>query len=62
MNDEQLVDAFGNAALKAGQSNSGMCIDFGAETDWEKMQKLRQALKDRLKQLRKKLEEVNRVN
>jgi hypothetical protein len=61
MNDEQLVDTFGNAALQAGKSNSGVCISASATSDWEKMQTLRQALKDRLAELRKKLEEANRA-
>ncbi len=52
MTDEQLVDAFGNAALRAGKSNSGMCISAGAASDWEEMQKLRQQLKKLLAELR----------
>jgi ABC-type branched-subunit amino acid transport system substrate-binding protein len=59
MNDEQLVDAFGNVALQAGKSNSGMCISASATSDWEKMQTLRQALKDRLRELRQIAEKHN---
>jgi ABC-type branched-subunit amino acid transport system substrate-binding protein len=61
MNDDQLVDAFGNAALQAGKSNSGVCVSASAVLDWESMQKLRQALKDRLAELRKKLAEVSKT-
>jgi hypothetical protein len=59
MNDDQLVDAFGNAALQAGKSNSGVCISSSATSDWENMQKLRQALKDRLRELREIAEKHN---
>lgn len=39
-----LVDDFGNAALKAGKSNSGYVIDVGASVHWERMQVLRKQL------------------
>ncbi len=37
----KLVDDFGNAALKAGQTNSGHIIDVGGPMLWKEMQKLR---------------------
>lgn len=52
LSDDLLVDTFGNAALRAGQSSSAVVINPGATTDWENMQKWRAALKDRLRQLR----------
>ena len=51
MTDDALVDAFANACLKAGQSNSGLCISAGADSDWKRMQEIRKQLKERLKQL-----------
>jgi hypothetical protein len=41
---KKLVDDFGNAALRAGRSNSGLCIDPYASLDWERMQELRAKL------------------
>ena len=38
---KKVVDAYGNAALRAGQSNSGMTINPGKSHDWEAMQKAR---------------------
>ena len=42
----KLVDDFGNAAMQVGLSNSGLCIDVSAGTDWARMQKIRKTLKD----------------
>jgi hypothetical protein len=51
MSDEELIDAYGTACLQAGRSNSWRCISTTAASDWEKMQRLREVLKDRLRQL-----------
>lgn len=42
----KLVDAYGNACLKAGQSSSGFCIDPSASHRWDYMQELRNKLKE----------------
>ena len=52
MNDDDLVDRFGTACLRAGKSNRGGCIDAMANSDWDTMQTLRLALKIRLAELR----------
>jgi hypothetical protein len=52
--DDEMVDGYGQACLKAGQTNSGLCISASAESDWAAMQKWRKALKDRLAELRRK--------
>jgi hypothetical protein len=52
LGDDRLVDAFGNACLRAGQSNSGFTVNAGAAGDWEEMQRWREALKARLRRLR----------
>jgi hypothetical protein len=52
MSDDKMVDCFGNACLKAGKSNSGLCISAAAEYEWADMQKWRSALKERIKKLR----------
>jgi hypothetical protein len=51
MSDEELVDVYGEACLRAGRSNSGVCINGTAASDWEEMQKLRKILKGRLRLL-----------
>ncbi len=53
MTDNDLVDKFANACLRAGKSNSGLCISSSAGPDWEDMQKLRAEIKQRLADLRK---------
>lgn len=58
MTDNELVDAFGNACLRAGKSNSGLCVDAGAESDWRRMQELRDKLKSRLRELLASRKEV----
>jgi hypothetical protein len=42
----KLIDEFGSAALRAGQSSSGACYDPGAPSLWNYMQKLRKRLQD----------------
>ena len=46
---EDLIDMFGNACLRAGKSNSGLCISTSASSDWSEMQRLRTILKERFK-------------
>ncbi len=53
LTDDALVDAYGNACLRAGKSNSGICFGASADSDWKAMQDLRTAIKDRLRLLRK---------
>ncbi len=57
MRDDVLVDAFADACLRAGRSNSGLCFSALAEADWEQMQKLRARLKARLAELTQQLQE-----
>jgi hypothetical protein len=47
----KLVDDYGNACLRAGQSNSGYCIDPSGSHQWERMQKLRKELQDGIQSL-----------
>ena len=42
----KLIDDFGTAALRAGQSNGGVCFDPGASALWDYMQKLRRKLQE----------------
>ncbi len=44
------VDDYGNAALRAGQSNSGYAQDMTVNSHWEKMQDLRKKLKRAIKE------------
>lgn len=55
----ELIDKFGNAALRAGQSNSGYAIDACAHDDWKQMQTLRNELKDAIRQIARR--EVDRM-
>jgi hypothetical protein len=56
LTDEQLVEAFGNACLESGRSNSGLIISASAEDDWKHMRWWHRALLERLVQLRKAAE------
>lgn len=58
MSDEELVDRFGNTALRAGRSNSGLCIDPCASSHWELMQELRGEVKKRFQELREEIERL----
>ena len=46
LSDSDLVDAYGNAAMKAGRI--GLVISATSELDWERMQHLRAEIKVRL--------------
>ena len=47
----KLIDNFGNAALRAGNSNSGLTINVRASYDWKDMQELRAQLKQEITEL-----------
>lgn len=47
--DDQLVKMAMDAALRAGRSNSGLCISAHAESDWDYMKALSEELKRRLR-------------
>ena len=51
-----LVDKFGTAALRAGQSNSGICIDPSGPSEWKNMQELRTELKEEIENLWERIE------
>ena len=56
MSDDGLVDAFGNAAFKAGRSNTAPWFSTSPLSDWEAMHTLGAALKKRLHELQQQVD------
>lgn len=55
MTDDEMVDHFANACLKAGRSNSGLVFSAGFDLDWENMQAWRDLLKTRIDELKRQI-------
>lgn len=58
MSDEQLVQGLVDACLRAGRSNSGLCITASTESDMKRARDYRDALLLRLKELRSQLRQA----
>ena len=56
----QLIDDYGNAALRAGASNGGYVINMACEQDWEKMRLYRQRLRAEIERLQAVVDAVKK--